>query len=98
MLNDRHLVLRCRVNEAYNYVHAGNFGVALSILREVIALGKFDGDTLLLAVARSARLFCKRVRRASEKFELGMEGENVEGDELYRIRTGVRAGEHIRVV
>jgi len=81
--------LRCRVNEAYNHIHYANFSIALTIIRGVIQSGKDRGDHGLLAMARSARLFCKRVRRASVRFKLGVEGEDISGDELFRIRTGV---------
>lgn len=90
LLNDPHLSLHCTINESYNYIHMGRYEEALAVIRTVIRDGKAGGDDKILAVARAARLFCKRARNAAGKFQLGMEHENIKGDELYRLRTGAR--------
>jgi hypothetical protein len=64
-LNDAHLALHCTVNEAYNYIHAGQFNAALLLIRTVMNQAKRNDDTLLYNVARAARVFAKRVRQAN---------------------------------
>ena len=88
MLNDEGLALRCEINEAYSYIHSGYFEDALAIIRRILRTAKENGDYGLIAVCRSARLFCKRVRKVNVK------DDNVKledtYDELHRIRIGVK--------
>jgi hypothetical protein len=73
---------RCLINEAYNYIHLGFFDKALFIIRKVLKNAKKDEDFELVAIARSARLFCKRVRQAAAQDV----GQDETTDELYRVR------------
>jgi hypothetical protein len=64
-MNDVDLAARCTLNEAYNYIHAGEFWRAKILLRIVSQHAKTRKDHLTLLMTRSAKLFMKRVQRAS---------------------------------
>ena len=88
LLNDEGLALRCEINEAYSYIHSGYFVNALSIIRRILKTAKQNNDLGLVAVCRSARLFCKRVRKVNIKNDLVKLEDTF--DELHRIRIGVK--------
>eukprot|EP00978_Attheya_sp_CCMP212_P027655 scaffold93167_cov37-Attheya_sp.AAC.1 len=64
-MNDVDLAARCTLNEAYNYIHAGEFEHAKLLLRIVSRHAKSRNDHLNILMCKSAKLFMKRVQRAS---------------------------------
>jgi hypothetical protein len=71
-LNDESMYYTCFVHQAYSHIYAGNFRTALSILRQVLhAIAPSSpnnappSNPVLVKMCLSARLFCKRMRRAS---------------------------------
>jgi Domain of unknown function (DUF4807) len=67
-MGDESTADRCTLNEAFNYIHAGRFGIATAMIRSVTLSSEAREDTLVLKMCFSAKLFLKRVRRAG-KFE-----------------------------
>ena len=68
-LNDLHLALRCTINEAYNYIHAGHFETALKMIHSIQRQARHIEDRLLWNVAHAAKLFAKKVRRVNRKLK-----------------------------
>ena len=64
------LVVRCSLNEACNYLHAGRIRVDLRMLRFERAKAGNRGDALMVIMCRSAESFARRVGRAM-MFEWG---------------------------
>ena len=59
---------RCTLNEAFNYIHAGQFRLARRLLRAVQESSSQRKDDLTLRMVHSARLFLHRVKRAAKFF------------------------------
>ena len=57
---------RCTINEAFNYIHSGQFRVARQLILAVTESSTQRKDTLTLRMALSARLFLHRVKRAAK--------------------------------
>jgi hypothetical protein len=73
---------KCTLNEAFNFIHTGSFSIAMTMIKAVELSSEARGDTLVINMCSSAKLFLKRVRRAA-KFE----GESDETkDDYQRIR------------
>jgi hypothetical protein len=85
-LGDTAMYYRCLINQAYNYIYAGHFGVANKIIRKVqtAAEGMRPGDDVLILMCSSALLFSKRVRKARQT--PATEQSLMTKDDLYRIR------------
>lgn len=72
---------KCTLNEAFNYIHAGGFIIAMEKIKAVTASCKARNDVLTLNMCWSAKLFLKRVRKASK-----LESDNETNDDYQRIR------------
>jgi hypothetical protein len=81
-MGDQSTADKCTLNEAFNYIHAGGFRIAMAMIRSVTLSSEARGDTLVLKMCYSAKLFLKRVRRAA-KFEGDRDEKN---DDYQRIR------------
>jgi len=57
---------RCTINEAYNYIYAGFFQKALSILKKVRLIALERRDEVTVKSCDSAKLFCRRVRKVAK--------------------------------
>lgn len=82
-MGDEEMADRCTLNEAYNYIHAGYFGIAFSMLTELQKSARSRQDVVLLNMCKSARLFGKRMRRAGKR--LASQASSVD-DDYQRIR------------
>lgn len=70
-LNDESMYYTCFVHQAYSNIYAGKFRTAIKILRQVLQAirpsTKAPSSYLVLVkMCLSARLFCKRMRQASQ--------------------------------
>ena len=68
-LNDYGMYYRCMVNTAYNFIYAGKFRMAGQLIKYVATQAKLltPSDPVLEKMCDSAMLFCKRVRKASNR-------------------------------
>lgn len=68
-LNDYGMYYRCMVNTAYNFIYAGKFQMASKMIQYVLTQAKSlrPSDPVLEKMCDSAMLFCKRVRKASNR-------------------------------
>lgn len=57
---------RCTLNEAFNYIHAGQFRVARRLIRAVQESSTQRKDKLTLRMVYSAKLFLYRVKQAAK--------------------------------
>ena len=57
---------RCTLNEAYNYLHAGQFPIAFAMLKVLKASARARQDVVLWKMCNSAQLLGKRMRRAGK--------------------------------
>jgi hypothetical protein len=57
---------RCTLNEAFNYIHSGQFRVARRLIRAVQQSSTQRNDTLTLRMVHSATLFLHRVKQAAK--------------------------------
>ena len=71
LMGDLTMAYKCTINEAYSYIYAGKFDAALKTINSVAILNRrldiHPLDTVIVNMCSSARLFCKRVRKASKK-------------------------------
>ena len=80
LLNDQSMYYKCRINAAYNYIYAGKFQLAQQLLQQVLLSVVQNNNlhpsspanddattTVLVNMCHSARLFCRRVQKASRK-------------------------------
>jgi hypothetical protein len=84
---------RCTLNEAFNYIHAGQFRLARRLIRAVQESSRQRNDTLTLRMVHSARLFLHRVKR-SAKFFAREKDDTV--DDYQRIRIAGDRSRHQR--
>ena len=89
-LDDRHLAYRCDINQAYSYIHAGHFDQAHKLIAGALEAAKKDEDALLIQVSRSAKLFCRRVRRVARKQNGLSSVIDSRTDELHRVRIMIK--------
>ena len=82
-MGDEGMADRCTLNEAYNYLHAGHFRIALSMLNALQASAHARQDSDLWAMCKTARLFGRRMRRAGK--QLISQASSVD-DDYQRIR------------
>jgi len=68
-LNDEHLAGQCTVNEAYNYIFAGEIDIALKLIKTVERNALVRNDELLESICKAAKQFAKRVRNAGKFVE-----------------------------
>jgi hypothetical protein len=69
LLNDQAMYYKCILNSAYSCIYAGNFSVANKLINQVLKQAKecLPSDPVLIPMCYSARLFCQRMKRATEK-------------------------------
>jgi hypothetical protein len=73
ILNDSSMFYKCMVNQAYDYIYAGKFAIAKRLLAQVQASVEQErplDQHLLLKMCDSARLFLRRVKKASKALNL----------------------------
>ena len=75
-LNDEHLAGQCTVNEAYNYIFAGEIDIALKLIKTVEKNALVRNDELLESICKAAKQFAKRVRNAGKFVEQIGKGES----------------------
>lgn len=86
LLDDKQLAMKCTVNEAYNYIHAGQVKEAKILLRQTKHQAKMRGDKIILGMCKSAKWFATQVEKASLK-EIDLKnGRQATQDDLLRIR------------
>ena len=91
LMGDYNMAYKCTINEAYSYVYAGKFALALFTIDSIPLLNKrldiHPLDPVIVNMCQSARLFCKRVRKASKKLETSKtKKEALTKDDYQRIR------------
>ena len=92
VMGDYIMAYKCTINEAYSYIYAGKFDMALKTLKSVVALNRrVDNihplDDVIVNMCKSAKLFCKRVRNASKKLDsVKTQQEAMTFDDYQRIR------------
>lgn len=71
LMGDYTMAYKCIINQAYSYIYSGQFQMALDTIDKVDILNKKVDhrplDLVIVNMQKSARLFCKRFRRASKK-------------------------------
>jgi predicted small secreted protein len=82
-MGDEGMADRCTLNEVYNYLHAGHFRIAFSMLKALQASAQVRQDAVLWAMCNTARLFGRRMRRAGKR--LTSQASSVD-DDYQRIR------------
>jgi hypothetical protein len=91
-LGDTGMYYRCLINQAYNYIYAGHFKVANTLIKQVRAAATATTsrkrDDVLIQMCASARLFSKRVRKARQTPVTKEQQQQslMTNDDLYRIR------------
>ena len=92
LMGDYNMAYKCTINEAYSYIYAGKFDMALKTLRSVVALNRrVDSihplDDVIVNMCKSAKLFCQRVRNAAKKLDsVKTQQEAMTFDDYQRIR------------
>jgi hypothetical protein len=102
-LDDVQLAMKCTINEAYNYIHAGEIGLAKRLIRrtwkqakerafqEKINVWNRDSSSsmdVVLGMCRSALWFAKAVERAGlREEELDMTSSTTSSSEVHRQAT-----------
>jgi len=72
-INDTSMAYKCMVNQAYNYIYAGKFKLALILLKDIEKSVRQDHPSendVILKMCESARLFSRRVRKMSKKLAM----------------------------
>lgn len=82
-MGDHAMADRCTLNEAYNYLHAGQFHVAFAMLKALKASARARNDIVLFNMCKSARLLGKRMKRAGKR---GANAARNTVDDYQRIR------------
>ncbi len=82
-MRDYAMADRCTLNEAYNYLHAGQFGVAFAMLKALKANARARNDVVLFNMCKSARLLGKRMKQAGKR---GANAARNTVDDYQRIR------------
>jgi len=85
-LGDEKMADRCTLNEAFNYIHAGQFEVALRLIRAVKRSSEQRDDDLTVRMCQSALLFCHRVRTANKHETEHGNRNDTTTDDFQRIR------------
>lgn len=86
LLDDKQLAMKCTVNEAYNYIHAGQVKKAKILLRQTKRQAKMRGYKIILGMCKSAKWFATQVEKASLR-EIDLQnGRQATQDDLLRIR------------
>jgi hypothetical protein len=71
LMGDYNMAYKCIINQAYSYIYAGQFNMAFKTIDSIDLLNKkvdvHPLDSVIVNMQHSARLFCKRFRRASKK-------------------------------
>lgn len=86
------MAYKCTINEAYSYIYAGKFALALQTIDYIDVLHKrvdtqSQLDTTIRNMCQSARLFCMRVRKASKKLDTSRKQQPARTiDDFQRIR------------
>ena len=91
LMGDYNMAYKCTINEAYSYIYAGMFEMALKTIDSVGPLNQqvdiHPLDSVIVNMCKSARLFCKRVRNASKKLASSKtQQEAMTFDDYQRIR------------
>jgi hypothetical protein len=78
LMGDYNMAYKCVINQAYSYIYAGYFPMALKTVDSIDELNK-KVDTrplepVIVSMQASARLFCKRFRKASKKLNAAPKG------------------------
>jgi len=99
-MGDHESADRCSINEAYNYIYAGYFKTALSLLKKVRSSALERHDEVTVKSCDSAKLFCRRVRKVAMCDQDLLEGANDrQGNSRKRIKQStVDDYQRIRVV
>ena len=85
-LNDVQLVMKCTINEAYNYIHAGKIDIAKVLIKTTKREAKKRKDDLIVEMCRSANWFATKVGEAALK-EMELDnGRQATNDDFLRIR------------
>jgi hypothetical protein len=63
-LGDYSLAMKCTINEAYNYIHAGMTKQANHLIKQTWKDAKARNDVLIISMCRSAKWFSDRVAEA----------------------------------
>lgn len=85
-LNDVQLVMKCTINEAYNYIHAGKIDIARLLIKTTKKAAKRRRDELILGMCQSANWFATKVGEAALK-EMELDnGRQATNDDFLRIR------------
>lgn len=69
LLSDESMYYKCYINQAYNLIYAGKFDSANKLLRLLVrelSSRHYTSDSVLIKMCRSARLFSKRMHKASK--------------------------------
>lgn len=85
-LDDMQLAMKCTVNEAYNYIHAGEIAHAMRLIDMTERLAVERGDDLILGMCHSAAWFAEKVGEAGLKEEQSGQGAQATKDDFLRIR------------
>ena len=80
-MGDQSTADKCILNEAFNYIHAGGFRIAMAKIKAVKKSSRTRNDTLTLNMCFSAQTFLKRVRKAAM-----FESNSETNDDFQRIR------------
>lgn len=71
LMGDYNMAYKCVINQSYSYIYAGQFNMAFKTIDSIDELNKkvdvHPLDSVIVNMQHSARLFCKRFRRASNK-------------------------------
>lgn len=72
-LGDYSLAMKCTINEAYNYIHAGMTKQANVLIKKTWKDAKQRNDALIISMCRSAKWFSDRVSEAQLREDEGLE-------------------------
>jgi len=69
-MGDYNMAYKCTINEAYSYIYAGKFALALTTIDTIPVLNKrvdiHPLSEVIVNMCASAKLFCKKVRKVSK--------------------------------
>ena len=86
-IGDETMADRCTINEAFNYIHAGQFQVASRLVSRVERSAARRGDQRTVRICEAAKLFSQRVEQ-SAKYQTTQRDDTL--DDYQRIRIVVR--------
>jgi hypothetical protein len=96
LMGDYNMAYKCTINEAYSYIYVGKFSMALKTIDSVAVLNRKVEvkplEPVIVNMCKSARLFCKRFRKASKQLAKSQqqkqqeEEPNLTADDYQRVR------------